>query len=467
LTRQSSVGLVWFRRDLRLDDNPAWAAATLEREVVAPVFVLDPRLFERAGFFRRRQLIANLTALDDDLRDRGGGRLLVRVGDPAALIPSLVRELRAGAAYWNSDVSPFAKRRDRAVTERLGIPSRTFTGSLVHAPRRVLTRAGTLSRVFTPFFRVWEKTEIEPWPEPGGAAVLDHPGDSLPVLDGEPPVPGGESEARRRLHRFLDVVDRYGEDRDRPDVVGTSMLSVDLKYGTLSPRTVLDVVGTGSRGREAFVRQLAWRDWYAHLLDEVPTLASRPLKPRYATLDWRNDPDELTAWKEGRTGYPIIDAGMRQLRETGWMHNRVRMLCGSFLVKNLLVDWRIGEKHFRHLLVDADTSQNAGNWQWVAGTGPDASPYNRIFNPVLQSQKFDPTGAYIRRWVPELASLGTDHIHEPWLAPPFDLAAAGVVLGADYPPPIVDLRESRSQALAAYAAAGESESGEADSSSLA
>jgi len=235
-------------------------------------------------------------------------------------------------------------------------------------------------------------------------------------------------------------------------IAGTSNLSADLKFGTISPRTVVDAVGDGSAGRAAFVRQVAWRDWYAHLLAEIPTLTTHAMRSRYDDIEWRNDPTEIVAWKDGNTGIPVIDAGMRQLLATGWMHNRARLLCGSFLVKNLLVDWRIGERHFRHLLVDGDVPQNVGNWQWVAGAGPDAAAYNRIFNPVIQSRRFDPEGIYLRRWVPELAGLDDEAIHAPW-----ETAAAGLFAPAtgDYPPPIVDLAESRTRALAAYAAAND------------
>jgi deoxyribodipyrimidine photo-lyase len=457
-TSGSRRGLVWFRRDLRLDDNPAWAAATATCAEVIALFVVDPVLLGAAGPFRRRQVLAEVAALDDELRVRGG-RLHVRVGDPTAVVPSVVAERGVDTVAWNADVTPYATRRDdavtRAVTDATGSAPEVWFGTLVHPPGAVLTNAGTLSRVFTPFSRTWRRTPLDAWPEPGDAVVGDEPGDPVPTPGADPPLAPGADGAWRRLRAFLEVVDAYDEGRDRPDRAGTSLLSADLKFGTLSPRTVLDVVGEGSAGREAYTRQLAWRDWYAHLLAELPWLPRRAMKARYDAIVWRDDAAEIAAWEEGRTGIPLVDAGMRQLRETGWMHNRVRMVCGSFLVKNLLVDWRIGERHFRRLLVDADVPQNVGNWQWVAGTGPDASPYNRIFNPVTQSRRFDPTGAYLRRHLPELGGLDADAVHAPWEVPPLELAEAGVTLGETYPEPIVDLVASRVRALAAYAAANE------------
>jgi deoxyribodipyrimidine photo-lyase len=421
-----TAAVVWFRRDLRLADNPAWAAATASHGRVTALFVLDPVVLGRAGPIRRTQLLAHLRALDGELADRGG-RLLVRCGRSV----NVVGAMGAQAVYANADVSPYARRRDEAVRAGLGDRFRTSWGGLVHPP-------GTTSRVFTPFYRRWTQRTWEPWPEPGDAAVTADPGDGLPTDNATPFQPGGEQAAWDRLAAFERRVDGY------PDGLDTSVLSADLHFGALSPRTVLAVVGDATPGRARFTRQLAWRDWFAHLLWDQPSLIDTALRPKMDQMPWINDPADIAAWKDGRTGYPIVDAGMRQLLTTGWMPNRVRMIVGSFLVKDLLVDWRIGERWFRTWLVDGDVAQNAGNWQWVAGTGPDAAPFFRIFNPVLQSEKFDPEGSYIRRHVPELALVPTKWIHAPWTAPS--------LVGA-YPAPIVDHPTARARALTAYGAA--------------
>ena len=459
----TTTGVVWFRRDLRLDDNPAWASATQQHAQVVALFVLDPVLLDRADERRRARLFGDLTSLDARLADHGG-RLLLRTGDPRAVVPAVALETGADAVHVNLDVSPSASARDAAVTSELARRDIAWSpqwGTLVHRPGDVRTVAGGLSQVFTPFHRAWARTPLAALPLPGEASIAADTDESIPsalvpypvLADqfGEAALPG-ERGALARLHLAADRADHYDELRNTPSVSGTSELSVDLKFGTLSPRTVIDVVGDATAGRAALVRQLAWRDWYAHLLLATPSLVSEPMKPQFAALRWEHDPEGFERWVEGRTGFPFVDAGMRQLAATGWMHNRVRMVAASFLVKNLLVDWRLGERHFRRVLIDADTPQNVGNWQWVAGTGPDASPYNRIFNPVLQGQRFDADGVYIRQWVPELAGLHGAAVHEPWAAGPLELAAAGVTLGVDYPSPIVDLSESRQRALSAYGA---------------
>jgi deoxyribodipyrimidine photo-lyase len=444
---------MWFRRDLRLSDNPAWAAATSEHDEVTAVYVLDDRLLATAGPFRRRQLLADVAALDTSLRERGG-RVLVRRGDPTVVVAKEAARLGADRVHWNADVTPYATARDAAVATALDVEAATPYGHLVLPPGSVRTKQGALSRVFGAFHRRWAATPWDPWPEPGDARVADDTGDPLPEPDAAPPRPPGEDGAAATLQRFLDgPVDRYREGHDPIAQEGTSALSAALKYGTISPREVVRAVGDADDDRQAFVRQLAWRDWFAHLLVEMPWLPDRAMKEDFDRIEWRDDPEGLAAWKEGRTGYPVVDASMRELAATGAMHNRARMITASFLVKDLLIDWRLGERHFRHLLVDGDVPQNAGNWQWVAGTGPDAAPFFRVFNPVTQSRTHDPDGEHIRRWVPELAGLDGKAIHAPWEVGPLELAAAGVALGDTYPEPIVDHADARIRALAAYRAA--------------
>lgn len=442
-----STGIVWFRRDLRLDDNPAWADATRRHDHVVPLLVIEPALLGSAGPYRRNAFLQAARTLDRDLEGRGG-RLHVISANPADALAKLMVEHGAEGVFANADVSRWSQRRDRAVDAATGGAVTWSWGTLVHPPGSVLTGKGTLSKVFTPFWRRWAKLPLPDEAKPGVATVSADPGSGVPTLEGSPPITATTG--------WDQLVERYGETRDIPAVEGTSRLSTALRFGEVSPRRLTELIGVDTAGREAFVRQLAWRDWYAHMTLDFPEISRRAVRPEYDAIQWERGPDaerDFAAWQAGTTGYPIVDAGMRELAATGWMHNRVRMLTASFLVKHLLIDWRRGERHFRHLLSDADPSQNAGNWQWVAGTGLDAAPYFRIFNPVTQSRRFDPDGTYIRRWVPELAGLDPSMIHAPWETPPLDLAAAGVVLDDTYPAPIVDHSLARERTLAAYATA--------------
>lgn len=444
----TSTEVVWFRRDVRLDDNPAWSAGT-DASRVCPLFVIDPTLYGAVSDRRRALLVAGLASLDGRLRDLGG-RLHVREGDPAVVVPRVAAELEAAVVHVNAEVTPYGSNRDRIVAEHAALVE--HDGVYVRPPGSVMTASGAPYRVFTPFYRTWSRLPVPAAPMPGEAKPTDDPGVGLPH-SGPPPLQAGEPAARDRLDAFLARIERYDRDRDRFGDDPTSHLSVDLKYGWLGPATILRAVGSDSPGAASFTRQLAWRDFYGHLIAADRALARRSMRDEYNAIPWRDAPDELAAWQQGATGYPIVDAAMRQLVAEGWIHNRLRMLAASFLVKDLLIDWRAGERFFRHHLVDGDPAQNAGNWQWVAGTGTDAAPYFRIFNPVTQSRRFDPGSGYIRRWVPELAPLSDRLIHAPWEGSAEELAAAGVTLGVTYPEPIVDHAAARQRALDAYRAA--------------
>jgi deoxyribodipyrimidine photo-lyase len=366
---------------------------------------------------------------------------------------------RASHLYFNQDVSPYGRRRDREVCDavaEMSVECHGFWGTLIQPPGSVYTHKGTVPRVFSAFEKAWHASPFEDWPSEGRAqpaSVSDLVDDrsaaantaSLDEIDptADGPQAGG-AVAHATLARFEQVVDAYPEQRDVPSVDGTSRLSADLHFGTLSPRTVLDQIGAATAGRAAFCRQLVWRDWWSHLLFEHPRLVDEPMDPRYAALEFDEDPRRFAAWTQGQIGVPFVDAGMRQLLATGWMHNRLRMVTGSYLVKHLHLDWRVGERWFRRHLLDADLAQNVGNWQWVAGVGPDAAPYFRIFNPVAQGQRFDPQGTFIQRWVPELAGLSGPAVHEPWKWAETQAAASG------YPRPLVDLAVERTETLRRY-----------------
>ena len=463
------VAIWWIRRDVRLDDNQALAAALARGGRVLPLFIVDPHLVEgthRNASRRRSFLWAALRALDDDLRSRGS-RLVIRHGAPAVVLQRVIAETHATVVAAEADVTPYGRRRDAAVGRV--VPLETTPGLTVQPPGAHRTKAGTPYVVFTPFKRAWLAGDLPRTsdvisaparlPAPPDVASDDVPTDDAPAAT----FPASEAEARRRLDRFTGGPDapvlRYDEHRDRVDRDGTSTLSPYLRFGMLSPRrAVATAIALGGAseprsGPGVWLSELVWREFYLGILVHAPHVLRHAFDARLRAIVWRDDPDGFAAWCAGRTGYPIVDAGMRQLAATGWMHNRARMIVASFLVKDLLIDWRAGERWFMQQLIDGDPAANNGGWQWTAGTGTDAAPYFRIFHPGRQGRRYDPDGDYVRRWVPELADIRGPAVHEPATLTPLELAAAGVRLGATYPRPIVDHRLVRDRTLAAYGAA--------------
>jgi deoxyribodipyrimidine photo-lyase len=472
--------IVWFRRDLRVRDHPALHAAAEEADAVVPLFVVDPAITRgRAASGPRAHFLAGcLHALDASLRERDG-RLVVRHGDPADVLVALARETGARVVRWTSDASPFARRRDTRVTAALaeaGVEARPAPGQYVADPSAPRTGQGRPYTVFSPFARVWEHQDRRPVLDaPAGLVVPDVASEALPgpaALGG-----AGRPDAPERFHEpgedaglaaardWLDgPVEHYddlhdvlaGEPGTERPAGGTSGLSPHLRWGTISPRWLeARARRLSGPGPAAFVRQLAWRDFYAHVYLHHPEDRLQAHQERYRALTWEHDDDALEAWRAGRTGYPLVDAGMRQLAATGWMHNRARLVTGSFLTKDLQLDWRLGEAHFYAHLLDGEPNQNDGNWQWVTSIGVDPKPYfQRMFNPTRQLQRFDPEGRYVRRWVPELRDVPVERIAEPWTMRPLEQQAAGCVIGEDYPAPIVDHAEQRAVAAARYRAAG-------------
>ena len=456
--------VLWFRRDLRLHDHPALQAA-IEAGPVAPLFVLDPALLRGrwASPNRTAFLLASLRELDAALRERGA-RLHVRFGRPAEVVPGFAAEVAAADVFVSRDYSPYARRRDAAVARALeaaGIRFHARRGTLVHEPEDVRGAAGQPLSVFTPFFRAWSALPLRTvLPAPGRIPSASAEPGTIPQLAslGLPPAvdalpPAGEAAARARLERFLaGPVCAYAETRDRLDLGGTSRISQDLHFGLLSPLEVVTRVRAVPCDAGKFVAEVAWREFYHHILWHHPRVLREPFQPAFAAIPWRNAPADFEAWAAGRTGYPVVDAAMRELLATGYMHNRARMIVASFLAKDLLIDWRLGEAHFMRHLIDGDVANNDGGWQWAASVGTDAQPYFRIFNPVAQSKKFDPEGAFIRRWLPELRRVPDRYLHEPWTMPADVQQAAGCIIGRDYPAPIVDHHAARARALAAYEA---------------
>lgn len=477
MAKSHQVALFWFRRAVRLDDNRALLAALDAAETVIPVFVLDPTILSHptTGPARTRFLFESLAHVDKSLRAKGG-RLVVRHGKPVEQLTRLAEETGATALFFGRDYEPYSRERDRAVTDAMtarGVAVETENDHLLAEPGDVLAKGGANYTVFTPYKRVWFERPVdepEDAPErfpsvPDNVATEKLPTDpnnegvTLPPSGQTPRVTGGEGEARRWLDTFLEAcAGDYKTQRDFPASEGTSRLSAYLRMGVLSPRRAVSAVrqrraSLGAAGQvsiDAWLSELAWRDFYYQILWYFPHVAGNAFRPAFNDIEWENDEEVFQAWCEGRTGYPFVDAGQRQMNAEAWMHNRARMVTASFLTKDLLIDWRKGERYFMQKLIDGDLASNNGGWQWAAGTGTDAQPFFRIFNPVTQGEKFDPNGDYVRRYVPELANVPIRFLHKPWEMSREEQAAAGCVIGRDYPAPVVDHKVQRAKALRIY-----------------
>ena len=471
-----SAAVLWFRQDLRLADLPALCAAHRDAQPLAPIYVRDDHAAGQwaPGGASRWWLHHSLRSLQGSIR-QGGGALTLRAGDAAETLLAHCRLVGAKRVYCSRRYEPWAARQERAVHDALmaeGIELQRFPGALLHEPGQVLTQGGDPFKVFTPFWRACRRAPVSaPLPAPQVRWARVDAGDPLHEWALAPGAPNwaagwealwtpGEAGASARLSRFLErAIGEYAGRRDEPAVPATSRLSPHLHHGELSPRQVWAACEQLKIRRpectasiDKFQAELGWREFSYHLLHFFPTLPEAPFKGSFARFPWRNNRALRRAWQRGRTGYPIVDAGMRELWQTGSMHNRVRMVVASFLCKHLLEHWRVGAQWFWDTLVDADLASNACSWQWVAGSGADAAPYFRIFNPVTQGEKFDQAGEYVRRWVPELAALPESFVHKPWTAPEAILATAGVTAGHSYPHPVVDHRAARQAALEAYQA---------------
>ncbi len=473
----------WIRRDLRLADNTALHAAFTKSETVIPLYILDPSLLnaERNKGPRIAWMLDGLRILDHDLREIGS-RLIVRMGIPEIELSKFASEVDATAIFYNRDYSPYATRRDQKVREALTgqrIAVHDFKDLIIHEADETLTGAGKPFSVYSPYHRVWNTL-----PKP---ALLDRPArlqtpttiESMPIPEAsefgavaadQPIAPPGESAALNRLSDFItSAVERYKEQRNSPALDGTSILSPYLRWGMISPRTCYwaaqDALKETSdkQAREsidAWVGELVWREFYYQVLARNPHVTHNAYRLAYNNITWENNAAHFETWKAGQTGYPIVDAAMRQMNSTGWMHNRCRMIVASFLCKDLLIDWRMGERYFMQRLLDGDLANNNGGWQWTAGTGTDAAPYFRVFNPASQAQKFDPDGIYIRRWLPELSNVPAKYIHEPHLMPSDVQQAINVVIGRDYPAPMVEHGIQRDRVLELYSKARQGQSDE-------
>lgn len=472
----SGPAVIWFRQDLRLTDNPALSHVVDSAQSGAGViflYILDEvsEGVRTMGAAQKWWLHHSLTSLGKDISALGG-KLLLRSGPAEDVIDALVQETACSKICWNRRYGEGEQNVDRNIKSKHGVIAKSFGGMLLHEPSKVRTGSGLPYKVYTPFWKNFSSGPPPRLPLPRIEHVNCYPGDqeSEDLKDWQllPTRPDwaeeiaqnwqpGEAGAAVQLAKFTqDNIDAYGISRDFPGPDRTARISPHLRFGEISPYQLWhasfpasgsSLAENAQTSRETWRKELVWHEFSYHLLQEWPHLQTQNFNPKFDPFPWLDQPDALQAWQTGQTGYPIVDAGMRQLWRTGWMHNRVRMIVGSFLVKHLLIDWREGESWFWDTLVDGDPAANPAQWQWVAGTGADAAPYFRIFNPILQAQKFDPDGSYIHHYVPELAQLPAKYLAAPWDAPKHELAKAGVQLGETYPHPIVDHQQARTRAL--------------------
>lgn len=462
--------IVWFRRDLRLADNPALCAAVDSGKPLVLVYIDETNRARDLGGASKFWLHHSLASLAADISSKGG-RLILRRGEAAAILDGIIQHTGADELHWNRRYEDWAQDIDSEIKSNLktrGLKVESHKANLLSEPWEVEAKStGNYFRVFTPYWRAAKNTfavdEDLAAPDTLNCASTALGSDDLQDWSLCPKAPdwgskmlahhvAGEANAMGRLQSFLEGhIDDYSDQRDRPDDEnGTSKLSPHLAFGEISPRQIWNATTKTRESSDKFLTEIGWREFSYTLLFYNPKLAQENHKPAFDNFGWDSDPAKVEAWRHGQTGYPFVDAGMRELWQTGWQHNRVRMVCASFLIKHLLTDWRVGEAWYWDTLLEADPASNAASWQWVAGSGADASPYFRIFNPFSQGEKFDPNGDYVRKYVPELAKVPKKYIHQPWTAPGHVLKEAGVTLGDTYPKPIVDHKTARERALAAY-----------------
>ena len=459
--------ILWFRRNLRLGGNAALQQAIATGQSIVPIYVVDEL---DSGSASRWWLHHSLASLDADIAELGG-QLIIASGDPGKVLPALAHEVDAQAVVSTRRLEPRAALQESQIRRALGADALELADDcLLNPPERIATLTGSAYKIFTPYYRAASAFNEPPLPEatPANVNWFAGPVDSLALADLEllPTSPDwaggmrdyweiGENAAHRRIDSMAENISDYALGRDLPAFDHTSGLSPHLHFGEISPAQVWHAIVNSARERgledaaEPFIRQLYWRDFSSDLFYHFPTLPESPLRDEFRAFPWTEDPAALQAWQRGQTGFPIVDAGMRQLWHIGWMHNRVRMIVASLLVKHLLIPWQSGANWFLDTLVDADLANNSAGWQWVAGCGTDAAPYFRIFNPIAQGKKFDPDGTYVRRWVPELRELPAQFIHEPWTADEFTKQTSGVRIGKDYPAPVIEHKRGRERALEA------------------